>query len=561
MSVPRKHFDAIVVGSGASGSIAVKELTERGLDVLLLEAGRNVTEADFTPPPETQPQATGIEMLPRMRAALHGQHMQARRAFFASKSGDFLVNDRENPYTSPRDAYYLWIRGRVLGGRLHTYGRMLLRMSDYDFKGASRDGQGIDWPISYDDLAPYYNRVEEFIGIYGQTDGLPQLPDGHYVGTSQLLPLEQDFKAKVQRAWPERKVVAWRFAAPNLHRVPLGILAARQTGRLTEQTDAVVSRVTVDPHSKQADGVVYVDRLSKQEHRATGDVVVLCASAIESNRLLLNSACASHPAGLGNGSGMLGRYFMDQAPSLTWGWDPRTNGFELDDSAPFDAVYPTPGGVYIPRYHNLDGAASADFARGIAFQGAIGRFPVPENHPAGFGLMGYGEMLPQYENRVTVNRRRRDAWKIPVARIRCAPSENERRLMRQMVHDAVEMAHEGGYRLNFSGSPLGLATKPDFPDESLISRLAFRAGFRRTVAMGAAIHECGGVRMGSDPAQSVLNEYNQCWDIPNLFVTDGSCFASVGLVGPTLTLMALTARACEFIAQEHATGALHRSVA
>jgi hypothetical protein len=202
--------------------------------------------------------------------------------------------------------------------------------------------------------------------------------------------------------------------------------------------------------------VLYVDRLSKQEHRATGDVVVLCASAIESNRLLLNSACAGHPAGLGNANGMLGRYFMDQVPSLTFGWDPRTNGFELDDSAPFDPIYPTPGGVYIPRYHNLDGAAPAGFIRGIAFQGAIGRFPVPEDHPAGFGLMGYGEMLPHYENRITVDGRRRDAWKIPIARIRCAPSENERRLMRQMVHDAVEMAHEGGYCLNFSGSPLGL---------------------------------------------------------------------------------------------------------
>jgi choline dehydrogenase-like flavoprotein len=138
-----------------------------------------------------------------MRAAMHGQHMQARRAFFAAKSGDFLVNDRENPYRNPRDAYYLWIRGRVLGGRLHTYGRMLLRMSDYDFKSASRDGHGTDWPISYGDLAPYYDRVEEFIGIYGQNDGLPQLPDGHYVGASQLLHLEQDFKVKVESAWPE----------------------------------------------------------------------------------------------------------------------------------------------------------------------------------------------------------------------------------------------------------------------------------------------------------------------------------------------------------------------
>jgi choline dehydrogenase-like flavoprotein len=550
-----KRYDALVVGSGAAGSIAVKELTERGLDVLLLEAGRNITAADFKPPPETRPRPMGIGMAPRLRAALRGQPVQARRAFYRAQTDAFLVNDRQNPYSTPRDAYYLWIRGRVLGGRLHTYGRMLLRMSDYDFKGASRDGFGADWPISYADIAPYYDRIEEFIGLYGLADGLSQLPDGKYVGSAKLTAAELDFRSQVEARWPERRVVSWRYAAPNPNRVPLGILAARETGRLTTRTDAVVRQIIVDEKTGRADGAVFIDRITKEEHQVYADVVVLCASAIESIRLLLASASSRHPHGLGNSSRLLGRYFMDQAPSLTFGVMPNVRGWERDESAPFDPVYPPAGGVYIPRFHNLEGQPNPGFARGIAFQGAMGRFPVPDDHPASWALMGYGEMLPHYDNIVTLDPRRTDAWGMPVPRIRCAVTENERTLMREQVRVVKEIAAACGYRLNFTGSALGLDSKKVFPDADPISRLAFRLGFRRTVAMGAAIHECGGARMGAEPATSVLNEYNQSWDVPNLFVTDASCFVSNGLVGPTLTIMALTARACEYIAREHAAGA------
>lgn len=553
-----KTYDAVVVGSGATGSIAVKELTERGLEVLLLEAGRDISEADFTPPPQTRPRAMGVGLWPRVRAALQGQHVQARRAFFAPTANAFLVNDRDNPYSTPRDAYFLWIRGRVLGGRLHTYGRVLLRMSDYGFKGATRDRLGSDWPFAYTDLASYYDRVEQFVGIYGQDDGLPQLPDGRYVGSSKLTRAEQQFKAEVEGRWPERKVVSWRYAAPNPRRVPLGIAAARQTGRLTTRTDAVVRRITIDEKTGKADGAVFVDRITKQEHRVSADVVLLCASTIESIRLLHNSACADHPNGLGNSSGLLGRYFMDQAPSLTFGSIPNVRGFERDESAPFDPVYPPAGGIYIPRFHNLDGQADPGFARGIAFQGAMGRFPAPDDQPAAFALMGYGEMLARHDNAVTLDRSRTDAWGIPVPHIRCAVSEHERNLMREQVRVSKEMAAACGYELNFTGSPLGLDSRKVFPNADPVSRMVFRRGFRRSVAMGAAIHECGGARMGSDPATSVLNEYNQSWDVPNLFVTDASCFVSSGLVGPTLTIMALTTRACEYIAREHADGAFHR---
>jgi choline dehydrogenase-like flavoprotein len=548
------RFDAIVVGSGAAGSIAVKELTERGLDVLLLEAGRDLTEDDFKPlPPPKKARPLGLSLVPRARAALRGQHVQARRTFFMESSSRFLVNDRENPYTTPRGEPFVWIRGKILGGRLNSYGKVLLRMSDHDFKAASRDGMGEDWPFSYSDLAPYYDRVEEFIGVYGNADGVEAIPDGKYVGPAKLSGAEQDFKAKVEARWPERRVISWRYQAPNLERVPRGIAAARETGRLTTRTDAIVRQITVDEKTGRADGAIFVDRDTKTEQRVSADIVVLCASTIESIRLMLNSACASHPNGLGNSSGLLGRYFMDQTISMAFGGVPhRVGSWDDDDSAPRDPFYGASGGLFIPRFQNLDGGSDSGFLRGFAFQGAGGRFPVPPDHPTSFGIGGIGEMLPNYHNRVTLNRGRTDAWGIPIPHIRCAIGDNERALIREQTRVLEEMGEAAGLRLNFVASMLGIATKKVFPDADPFTRFAFRRGYRVSLSMGGAIHECGGVRMGSDPAKSVLNEHNQCWDVPNLFVTDGSCFASGGTVGPTLTIMAVTARACDYIAREHA---------
>jgi len=550
-----RRFDALVVGSGPSGSTAVKELTERGLDVLLLEAGRNVTEADFKPPPETRPVPQGIGLMPRVKAGLRGQPVQARRAFFREQTSPFLVDDRENPYSTPKDAYFLWIRGRQLGGRLHSYGRVLQRMSDHDFKGASLDGTGEDWPIAYSDLEPWYDRVEEFIGIYGNADGVDDLPDGRYRGPGLLNSAEQEFKQQVESRWPDRRVVSWRYAAPNPHRVPLGIVAARETGRLTERTDAVVKRITVDDATGRATGAVFVDRLTKTEHTVTADVVMLCASPIESIRLLLLSGGARHPNGLANSSGLLGRYFMDQCPSLMFGSIPGRYGFEVDDPAPKDTYYSPAGGIIISRFVP-DGVKLHRRFRGFAYQGALGRFPVPDGQNAGFGMMGYSELLPYYENSVTLHPRRTDAWGIPIPHIRCAPTEAERAQLREQVRVARELAETCGLRVNFAGSPLGLDSPDVWPDANPLSRFVFRRSFPKSLAMGANIHECGGARMGSDPKTSVLNELNQAWDVPNLFVTDASCFVSNGIVGPTLTIMALTARACDHIAREHAAGAL-----
>ncbi|MCU1481852.1 MAG: oxidoreductase [Subtercola sp.] len=548
-----KTYEVLVIGSGAAGSIAVKELTERGLDVLLLEAGRDITKDDFVPRPESAPAAMSIGLPGRIRAALAGQPVQSRRAMFQAQGSPFLVNDIKQPY-STRDGDFLWIRGRQLGGRLHSYGRVLLRSSDHDFKGASHDGRGTDWPISYDDVAPYYDRVEEFLGLYGTTEHIKTLPDGHYRGTSLLTTSEKSFQSTVEQKWPQRKVIPWRYAAPNLHRVPLGIVAARETGRLTTRTDAVVTRVTVDPKTGRADGAVFIDRLTKKEHRVHAEVVVLCASTIESVRLLLNSATDGHPNGLANSSGMLGRYFMDQTPSLLFGDDPNHPGYEHIDPAPADPYYSPAGGVYIPRFDNVDSVTDPSFARGWAVQGTVGRLPVPTGHPATVGLMAFGEMLAYKDNAVTLHPWRKDAWGVPIPRIRLAIAENERSLMRAQVRGLREMAEASGYNVNFAGSALGLDSKKVWPNADPVSRALFVLAFKKSLAMGAAIHECGGARMGSDPATSVLNENNQTWDVPNLFVTDASSYVSNGAVGPTLTIMALTARACEYIAREHASG-------
>ena len=550
-----KRFDALVIGSGAAGSFAAKELTQRALEVLLLEAGPNITEDDFKAP--EHPRQKGINLTARALAVLKGQYIQARIGFFGDQFKHLFVNDWKNPYTNPPNDFYLWIRGRQLGGRLHLYGRVLLRMTDYDFKAASRDGYGDDWPISYTDIVPYYEQVEEFMSLYGTQDNIRNLPDGKYAHTPKLTAVEQAFKSTVETNWPERSVISWRYAAPNLKRVPLPILAANQTGRLTVRTDAIVKRIMVDPASGKATGAEFIDRLTRKTETASADVVVLCASTIESVRLLLNSASPKHPNGLANSSGLLGRYFMDQCPSQVYGTIPGTMGSELDDSAPPDPFYGASGGVYIPRFQNLDSVTNPKFKRGFAFQGAIGRGNIPDDRPAIYGIMGFGETLAYYENCITLNPRRKDAWGIPAPHIKCSFFQNEQELLREQVRSLQEMVNACGYKIIFSGSTFGLENEKDvFPDADPLSRFMFRMSFKKSMAVGAAIHECGGARMGSDPAKSVLNSYNQCWDVKNLFVTDGSCFPSSGTVGPALTIMALTARACEYIAQEHKTGRL-----
>ena len=322
-----RRFDAIVIGSGAGGSIAVKELTERGMDVLLLEAGRDLTEADFVPPPRKPPRQLGMDLHLRAKAALAGQHVQARRTFFSETSNRFLVNDRQNPYSTPQGAPYLWIRGRILGGRLHSYGRDAAADVGPRLQSGEQDGPGEDWPISYARpraLVRPGRGVRRRLRQRGRDRTARRTASSS--GPAKLSDVEQDFKEKVEERWPDRKVISWRYAAPNLGRVPRGIAAARETGRLTTRTDAVVSgSPSTTARASRRRGVRRP--VTKREHRVYADVVLLCASTIESLRLMLNSGSAKHPPASATPPGCSGRYFMDQTASLTFGAVPEHPGY------------------------------------------------------------------------------------------------------------------------------------------------------------------------------------------------------------------------------------------
>jgi choline dehydrogenase-like flavoprotein len=275
----------------------------------------------------------------------------------------------------------------------------------------------------------------------------------------------------------------------------------------------------------------------------SANVVVVCASPIESVRLLLNSKSNRHPNGLANSSGVLGHYFMDQVPSLIFGFDPHSEGAELDDSAPPDPFYGVTGGVYIPRWENLDSVTNRNYVRGFGYQGTIGRLYVRKGVKAKFAIMGFGELLPNYHNAITLDPKKKDRWDMPLPHIRCWIGDNERTLLQAQTDEIKDMVESAGLEVEWTGSPLGLKEYG-------------KGAFKGSMTMGASIHESGGARMGADPTKSVLNAYNQSWDVKNLFVTDASSFCTSGTCGTTLTIMALTIRACEYIAYEYRAGAL-----
>ncbi|HEY9011660.1 MAG TPA: GMC family oxidoreductase [Devosia sp.] len=540
-------FDALVVGSGASGMFAAHELTAQGLKVLQLEAGPEIGPAHFDG--SRNPRQTEINLWQRAKATLLGQAVQARAAFYDGRMRHLFANDRRNPYSTPSDAPFVWIRAHQAGGRTHTFGRVLLRWTDDDFKVQSRTGKGVDWPIDYAELVPFYEEAERSLGIFGQPDNVPTLPDSIYAHRAALTPAETIFKQNLEARWPKRKAVAWRYIGPEPTRVLQPMREALASGNLDIRYNTVARRILTDDSGKRAIGVEAFDTKTREVRTIRARSVVICASPVESVRLLLNSSSAEHPQGLGNSSGTLGAYFMDQLPCVAAGTFPPTRGGTYADPAPADPFYGPSGGIYLPRFLDDSGTGAADE---FAFQGTIGRRPSPPDRPSRLSFFGYGAMVPDARNRITLDGRRKDAWGMPIPHIRCKMGPEDEQTLQREVAAIAESIEGAGGELEYVGSPLGLIEKGRgaYPDADPVSRLAFRALFKKTMVMGAAIHEAGGARMGQSRTDSVLDRWNRTWDVPNVLVTDASSFASSGVSGTTLTIMAMTIRACRNLADE-----------
>jgi choline dehydrogenase-like flavoprotein len=530
MSRSDSTYDAIVVGSGACGSWAVKELTEGGLTVVLLEAGRDLDIAhDFPAGAEVGP--GGIAA--RVKSTIQGKHVQARCPPFSENTKQFYVNDRENPYTMAQGKTFLWFRGRQFGGRLHTWSRHVPRMSDSELKAASVRGDGFDWPLSYEDLAPYYDIVERTLGVHGTPAGIANCPDGQFIGPGKTTKLEETFLTNVERRLPNVRVTYARNVKYDTNRVPLPTRLALATGHLEIRTDAIVSRLLMDAQSGKAIGVEYIERLTRNTRTVRGRVVVLCASAIESVRILMNSACATHPSGVGGSRGNLGRYLCDHVGYVQTGKVPEGDVEPAPYKDGFDFAI---AGLYIPSF--CDGE-STNFPGGYGIQVSIGR-----GKPM-WSLSAYGEMQPRYQNHVSLDPTVKDAWGIPVARIDCGHSHHDVNMVAHMKRKLPEIAAAGGLQVDDNLD----SRRRSIPLRLLRSQVLTKYG---ALWPGGTIHETGGARMGDQPDNSVLNSYCQCWDAENVFVTDGACFVSPGFQNPTLTMMALTVRACQFVVDEYA---------
>ena len=478
--------DVIVVGAGAAGSWAAKELAERGLEVTVLDAG----------PLVAAPDGTGLRRRP----------VQSHCYACTEADAHLFVDDLDNPYEVAPGTSFRWIRARQVGGRMHTWGRTSPRMEDDEFKAASADGVGADWPLAAADLAPAYARVEEFLDVR-------QVPQ---------IAAERALQEAIEARWPTRRVEASQSAC----REPLRPLqAALATGRVTLLADTIAARLPVERGGERVSGVEVVDRRSGARGELRARAVVLCASALESTRLLLNSAGGDHPNGLANSSGALGRHLMDH-----------TYGINFEGLAPArraGAEEEAGDGGILPGFRNVT-EPIADFRRSYEVEfgvlpGTGRRSRLRREVRDSFWIAAFGEMLPDPENRVEVDPDRTDAWGIPTLLVTARHSDNERAMARDQIATLREMCAAAGFEI--TGGEAALAP------------------------VGMASHEMGTARMGADPATSVLNSWNQSWDVPNLFVTDAASFTSNGRRNPTLTIMALTVRACAHLADQLEDGA------
>lgn len=528
------QYDVIVVGSGAAGGWVAKECAERGLSVLVLEAGRRLDpEADFPPPKHEG--GSRVSLLTRILSTLRGQGVQARCMSFTPQTAHLFVNDRANPYRVGKGSRFNWYRARQVGGRLHLWGRNALRMADLDLKAASRDGYGDSWPVSYADLAPWYGHVERFLGVTGQPAGIANLPDGDYSGPHPLTQAERRLMEEMAQKWPDRPATTCRIIHHMQGRQVPTLAAAAATGRMELRSNAVAARVETDATTGLATGVTYIDALSGARHTVGARSVAICASTIESVRLLQMSDGPRHPRGLGNSSGNLGRYLADHLMVFRAGSLPVIEGMGKDHD-PYD--FGQQSGIYVPSFRNRAGPDGTGFLRGYSLLGSVGRLE------PGWFFMAIGEVLPRADNRIELDRSQRDAWGLPVAKITLTHGENERAMISDMQAVLKDLSATFGLPDDLLGK------------ESLVSKLAYKIAGpmvytpEGALVPGSSIHETGGACMGDDPGRHVLNSDNQVYDAPNVYVTDSASFPTNPFHNPGLTIMALSARAGARIAEE-----------
>lgn len=555
-------FDVVVIGSGASGGWVAKRLAEAGVQVAIVEAGREHRDNEFM---EHKP-AFELPYHNLSRELLRKERPRQADCYACTEfNRHWFANDHEEPYTHPEDKPFSWQgRIRLVGGRTNVWARQSYRLSQQDLKGYSFDGAGADWPLSYEDLAPYYDLVEDYVGISGQAEGVPELPDGNFQPAMPLTCAETLVRTKSKEAFG-RTVTIGRVA--NLTRPLHGRAAchycgpcergcgtrsyfnsafttvrdALATGNCTLVTNAMVYQVMMDEDRQRATGVRYVDRMTRATREIRGRIVVLCAQALESVRVLFNSATPRHPGGLANSSGVLGHYLMDHL----WVAGGATGDFP-DIPAPSTLGEPVrPNGMYVIRFRNtMSGPRSKKFLRGYGFQG--GNRVSLDWGAAGFGeewlqamlepvtrvrFTGFGECLPYFENYVEIDEGTVDAYGIPVLHINMEWGANERAMIPDMAETASEMLEAAGAK---NIEPF------EVPDR----------------VPGYGIHELGVARMGNDPKRSVLNQFQQTHDVDNLFVMDGAGFPSGACQNPTLTIMTLAVRSTDYLLEAMRRGDL-----
>lgn len=554
-------YDAIVIGSGISGGWAAKELTEKGLKVLLLERGRDIEHVKGYVNAMKEnwefPHRGG-----RTQKMIEDYPVLKRDYPLNETVLDLWAKDSESPYTEVKR--FDWFRGYHVGGRSLMWGRQSYRFNRWDFEANAKEGVGVDWPIRYDDIAPWYSYVEKFAGIQGSKDGLDVLPDGHFMPAMELNCAEKHVKKRLEEIYKgQRHLIIGRSAnltEPLQDRVncqyrnkcwrgcPFGgyfstqsstLPAAMATKRLTLRPFSIVTQILYDKNTKRARGVEVLDAETNQTYEFKSKIVFVCASSFNSTWVLMNSATDVWEGGLGSSSGELGHNVMDHHFKLGAGGTVEGFGDKYDFGR-------RPTGIYVPRFRNVYDD-KRDYLRGFGYQGGAGRgrgveiaeftigkelkeaMSVPSDN-WGFNMTAFGEMLPDHSNKISLDRTKKDKWGLPVLAMDVELKENEKRMRVDMVNDAKEMLTAAGLKNVYT--------------------------YDNGYAVGSGIHEMGTARMGRDPKSSVLNGNNQVWDAPNVFVTDGACMTSSSCVNPSLTYMALTARAAEFAVNELKRGNL-----